>query len=381
MADLNPLKQVITAIHAAPQMVVIDFAGAGVQALAWLHSVGGSSRTVLEATDRYAAASLTESIGFEPDQFSSPQVARAMAAQAYIRACHLAAPGTPVAGIGCTAAIATDRPKRGDHRCCLAVCDAQGVASYTLTLAKGHRTRAEEENLVSFLLLKAVADGCGVKGLALPELLASEKLIEHFEPVDWLVWLLAGDIEWVAIAPDGSMRPGKTWPHIAFLSGAFNPLHDGHRQLAQTAAQKLGQDVYFELPLVNADKAPLELEEAHRRAAQFCEVGTVILTRAPLFSQKAKLFPKSVFVLGIDTVERLWQPRFYHDNPMEMYAAFKAVQEAQCRFLVAGRAQEDGHHFLTLNDIEIPAGYQDLFEQIPESNFRVDISSTTIRKG
>lgn len=41
----------ITAIHTAARPCVIEFAGAGSQALWWLHSVAGSSRTVLEATD------------------------------------------------------------------------------------------------------------------------------------------------------------------------------------------------------------------------------------------------------------------------------------------------------------------------------------------
>jgi hypothetical protein len=377
--SLDQLTETIAAIHAMPQMVVIDFAGAGSQALTWLHSEGGSSRTILEATDHYASPSLIEAIGFEPEQFASPNVARALATQAYVRACHLATPGIPVAGIGCTATIATDYAKRGDHRCCLAVCEAQRMATYALILTKGQRTRQEEENLVSSLILSAVAEVCGLKGIPALELLTSETLAKDFEPVDWLARLLAGEVGWVAISPDGRERPGKTWPGIAFLSGAFNPLHQGHRQLAQVAAQRLGRNVYFELPLVNADKGSFDIEEARRRVGQFAGLGTAILTRAPLFNQKARLFPGTVFVLGIDTVERLWQPRFYHNDPLEMYAAFNTIREAGCRFLVAGRLQDD--YFLTLPDVDIPAGYRDLFEQIPVDEFRVDVSSTTIREG
>jgi hypothetical protein len=47
------MLEFLTAIHATPHMMTMNFAGAGAQALAWLHSVGGSSRTILEATDRY----------------------------------------------------------------------------------------------------------------------------------------------------------------------------------------------------------------------------------------------------------------------------------------------------------------------------------------
>jgi nicotinic acid mononucleotide adenylyltransferase len=370
------VEKSIQAIHAAPHMVVIEFAGAGSQALAWLHGVAGSSRTILEATDRYVSTSLINLLGFEPTQFTSPQVARAMATKAYIRARQLAPPGTPVAGIGSTATIATDRAKRGDHRCCVAVCDAQGVTSYALTLTKGLRTRQQEESLVSLLILRAVAGVCGVEGLPTPTLVGEEAFVEQFEPTDLLARLLAREVGWVAVTPDDHMTTGETLSHIALLSGSFNPIHQGHRKLAEAAAKILGQDVYFELTLVNADKAQIDLGEARRRIAQFSGQATVLLTCAPLFSQKAQLFPHSVFVLGIDTVERLIQPRFYNNNPAEMLASFKAIRTAGCHFLVAGRLR--GHHFLTLQDLDLPAGYRELFEEIPD--FRMDISSTAIRE-
>ena len=61
-APLNLIQQ----IHSAGVKLVYEFTGAGSLALTWLHSVGGSSRTVLEATDRYAFASLTDLLGHPP---------------------------------------------------------------------------------------------------------------------------------------------------------------------------------------------------------------------------------------------------------------------------------------------------------------------------
>lgn len=372
---LADVEKPIEAIHAAPPMVVIEFAGAGVQALAWLHSVAGSSRTILEATDHYVAASLISCIGYQPEQFTSPEVARAMATKAYIRARELAEPGTSVAGIGSTATIATDRTKRGDHRCCVAVCDSHGVTSYALTLTKGLRNRHQEENLVSLLILRAIADVCGLSNLPQLALVGSETLVKHAEKLDWIARLLAGDVNWVMVAPDGQMTAGETLPGVALLSGSFNPLHVGHERMAQEATVMLGQPVYYELPLVNAEKAPLNTTEARRRLTQFAGWATVLLSRAPLFSQKAKIFPQTVFVLGVDTVERLIQPRFYHNSSEEMLAAFQSIRAAGCRFLVAARLH--GDNFLTLTDLQLPAGFRGLFEEIPD--FRVDISSTEIR--
>jgi len=378
-ATFNQLSQIIDAIHRSPQMVVLEFAGAGALALAWLHRVGGSSRTVLEATDRYASRSLIEAVGFTPTQFTAPDVAEAMATRAYIRAGQLVNSGTPVVGVGCTATISTDRVKWGEHRCCISVCDARGVTTYSLTLSKGLRTRDEEERLVSLMIIRAIARACQINDPLPMELTAKERVHESFEPFDLLDRLLAGQVESVLVMPDGQMLGGNRRQNLALLSGAFNPLHQGHRKLAGIAAEILQQEVYFELPLVNADKAPIaDSEAARRRIAQFEGIAPVLVTRAPLFSQKARLCPNSTFILGIDTVERLVQARFYHNSRAKMLASLEAVQAAGCHFLVAGRVRDN--HFVTLADVELPDEYRDLFREIPEDRFRVDISSTAIRQ-
>jgi len=372
------LKELIEAIHATPYFLVFEFAGAGAQALSWLHTVGGSSGTILEAADRYAASSLQELIEFEPKSVTSPSVARAMATQALLRAAKLAQAGTPILGIGCTATIATNRQKRGDHRCCVSVCDASGITTYALTLTKGVRTREQEEELVSLIVLRAIANACGLSGQPPLPLKDNEQLATTVEPVGLLERLTAEEVEIVTVTSQGHMVPARQIPNIALLSGAFNPLHQGHRRLAEVATEILGQPIYFELPVINADKAGIGPEEVRRRLEQFEDFAPLILTAAPLFLQKAEIFPHSVFILGVDTAQRLIEPRFYQHDPAKMLEALAQIRHAGCRFLVANRMQ-DGQ-FLTLRDLAIPTGFTELFEEIPTEKFRVDISSTVIRE-
>jgi len=397
----------VNAIHATPHKMVMAFAGAGAQALAWLHGVGGSSRTMLAAVDIYSDAAMREWVGFMPARFTSRRVARAMANEAhrrarrYVTANH--AQGTvtgatdPVFGLASTATIATDRAKRGDHRVAVAVRDAFGMVTYALTLEKGARDREGEEDVVSLLLLQAVADACGVLEVPDLPLTSKEQLRVTFEPSDMLAQVEAGKREMVVVREDGGIvRGGRAGtpsgagapaPHsgpYAIVSGAFHPVHEGHLGLARVASERTGLPALFELPLVNAEKAPIELLEARRRAHQFAGKGSLALTRAPLFAEKAKLFPGSVFVVGVDTAERILEPRFYDGSLPRVVAALEEVEAHGCRFLVAGREGRSGV-FRTLEDVQVPEAAKAVvgrvFEGLPEEVFRRDVSSTEIREG
>jgi nicotinamide mononucleotide (NMN) deamidase PncC len=156
------LIESIESLHGARTKLVYEFTGAGSLALYWLHSVAGSSRTVLEATDRYAKESLISLLGAEPEKFVSPQAATMMAQAAHRRAKALSQ--ETVLGVSCTATISTDRERRGQNHGWVAVTTQEATTCFGLTLQKGARTRTEEETLFSRLVLRALA-----QTLKLPE--------------------------------------------------------------------------------------------------------------------------------------------------------------------------------------------------------------------
>ena len=153
----------IARIHATDTRGVLVVTGGGVAALSWLLGVPGASRTVLEGTVPYATAALAELIGHEPAQAVSTETAEAMARAALARARHLDPHGgVPLVGVAATAALVSDRPKRGEHRAQVAVADERGVRSWSLVLDKGRRGRTAEDALVSHLVVAALADACGI---------------------------------------------------------------------------------------------------------------------------------------------------------------------------------------------------------------------------
>ncbi len=158
-------------------MAVLVVTGGGSRAVADLLTVPGASRTVLEAWAPYGERSLTEFLGTAPRQAVSVETASAMARKACERAVRLRPRAdAPVMGVACTAALATDRPRRGDHRAHVAVCADETVTTYSVTLEKGVRSREAEERAVADLVLFAVGRACGVESLACDALLPREQV-------------------------------------------------------------------------------------------------------------------------------------------------------------------------------------------------------------
>lgn len=373
---MEETRPYIEKIHATPHKAVVAVSGAGAQAVAWLLGVAGASRTVLEARVPYGRESMNSFLGFEPEQSASAQTAKDMARAAYREARSQLEDDSPPVGLACAAAIATDRPKRGEHRAYVSAWDQNGNTLYSLNLHKGLRDRAGEEEVVSRLLVHALMLLSGLEsdldlGLTPGDTLQIEKT-EHETP---LAQLLSGEAAWVVVR-GGSMVVEGAAPG-ALLPGSFSPLHLGHRGLAQAASKLTGCEVGFELSVTNVDKPALEEAEILKRLAQFKADETAVLTRAETFFKKARLFPGRTFVVGWDTAIRLVAPQYYGGDSSAMMVALAEMLAAGTRFLVAGR--EDDGTFKTLKDVPAPRGFEGLFIEVPEDQFREDISSTQLR--
>lgn len=391
---IDEIRRQVAAIHDTPPQAVIAVSGAGTAAVAWLLGVGGASRTILEVAVPYGRRAMQEFLGFEPEQSAAAATARLLARQCYRKArrqLDADGGGYPAVGLACAAAIATDRPRRGEHRAYIAAWDAAAVTTYSLRLSKGLRGRAGEEEVVSRLLLRALADACGLEADAAagPALTDGDELaVERTPHAEPLAQLLSGAARWVVADGGGGALAVEGAVPAALLPGSFNPLHPGHRELRAAAAEILGFPPAYELSAANVDKPPLTADELRRRLAAFGPGETVAVTAAATFHQKAELFPGRAFIIGWDTAVRLVAPRYYADagraaggadGETAMLAALARMWAGGAQFLVAGRL--DGGRFKTLDDVAVPAGFRPMFRTIPESLFRRDLSSTDLRHG
>ncbi len=345
--------------------------GGGSGLLAELLSVAGASATVLDAQVPYAQTALLEVLGRTPDQACSEETARALAMASFQRARRLASAEHPAPasadgsqqlfGFASTASLATDRPKRGAHRAHAALQTAASTFSFTWHF-DGDR-EAEEHELVEHLW-SALSTGLGL----------SAALTSHADrwttnaPDDWQALILGESQAWVTAAHDGAL----------LFPGAFNPLHEGHTTMLEIAEQRTGLKGAFELSVANVDKPFLDYREIETRLAQFKR--PVWLTRLPTFVEKARHFAGASFVVGIDTLLRIADARYY-GSQADLEAALVELDSLGTRFVVFGR--HVGEEFLELDDVldTVPARMAARCLGVSRSEFQNPISSTELRRG
>ena len=343
-------------LHDSPWQGVLHLTGGGAGLLAEMLGTAGASRSVLDASIPYSAASLAELLGGAPDQACSGTTARALAMTGFQRAMRLGA--TRPFGFASTAGLATDRTRRGRCRAHIAV----QTATHTLHAEFSRFSVVDDRAVQERELVEAAWDvlltALGLNG-------AQRLEVQAVEAAPGWQALVEGRLDQVSTAPhDG----------VLLFPGSFNPLHDGHRRMLAIAENRLGRQGAYELSIENPDKPLLDYFEIRARLEQFEQ--PVWLTRLPTFVEKARKFPGATFVVGTDTLKRIADPRYY-GGPRERDKQLTEMLERGVRFLVFGRLL-DGD-FQALGDQALPDPLMDACSGVDEADFRMDLSSTEIR--
>lgn len=367
----------IRQLHASPWRGSIAITGGGSGAIEQLLATPGASSTVLEATVPYSLAALSEWLGREPHRACDPTTAQAMAMRAWERSISLDEPGSDrhlLFGAACTASLATDRPKRGEHRAFVAVQTLQATTVLELRFEKERRSRSEEEQAVAHTIVAMIGHATGQKSIDLTKTPPGieTSLEEETPPVEWGEVLLKTK---PIVALQGAPLSGEE--PVCLFPGSFNPPHVGHEKIARIAAEITGRRVVYELSLTNVDKPTLDYREIRRRL-KLLGNHPIWLTTAATFIEKAQLSPNTVFAVGADTIDRIARSKYYGSSTILRDQAMGRLADTGAKFLVFGRRL--GDRFGEIKSLDLPPALRVLCEGVSEDEFRVDISSSEIRQ-
>lgn len=410
------LEQKIKELHESPWKMVLALTGGGSGALPLLLGVAGASGTILEGIVPYSNASILDFLKKTPEHYSSELTARQLAMASFQRALHL----DPVTntknllGIGATSSLASDRPKRGDHRIHIAIQSLQETWSFSLTFIKGERTRAEEEEISSLLIIFSLFHfleksgknngqqdypdlSCSTDQIHTGADLWKSLLFDHFLPGERiLVRRCVASSEWgdLLFHPLGPVR-AITWTNNNFkiyqddarnhykniFPGSFHPIHHGHLKIMEMAEQETGTIPILELSVQNVDKPSLDYLEIADRLCEIQKVKSdieVVFTQAPRFIDKSNLFPGSQFIMGADTLLRIADLSYYGGESEKYGEILHHFMANRTKFIVFARIIED--RLETVSNLPIDETLRQLCQEIPPSRFLEDISSTILRK-
>jgi nicotinamide mononucleotide (NMN) deamidase PncC len=359
--------KLIQKIHESKYRITFISSGGGTNAISSLLKVPGASNTVLESYIPYSKKSMDLFLNRKPDHYCSLNTSLSMAANAY-KKCMQIDPEYKkkyLIGISVTASLATTYTKIGDHKFYISVQTESFTKSIECLLIKGSRSREEEEQLITEYVLSLVAECCGI-----------EKNMPHHDEIP-VIYTIKAEKSWKKLLNNdvNFISSDRSTPELIF-PGSFNPLHDGHLRMRELAEKKTGMRATFEICARNADKPPLTFHEIKRTLDQFTDNDSWVMTSAGRFSEKAEMFPNSVFIIGADTLMRVFDEKFY-SNKKDMLDHIDRFNDHNINFLVFGR--KVNKKFISLRDIVIPENIKSRCTGFEEGSFRDDISSTELR--
>ena len=340
------LKSLGVSIH-----VIATGAGAGIQSRLW--EVPGASAYLSGCSFPYAQDETTELLGFSLERACSEEAAIDIASAAFMKAYRFG--GKSPVGVGLTAAVPTDRARRGANRFHTCVITESSILVESHKFAPD-RSRSTCDSSCEFHAFRLVREAMGLHHIGIGED-ASQPALARFLGRPFFT-------------RTGERLPGRPDTKAALMPGAFNPPHAGHLGIASEVERKHHLPVTFHVTANSPNKPPLTVQDMLKRAKLLRGHDALFTRGESLYIEKARRFPETPLVMGSDALLRMLDPKW---GP-EVKALLVEFSQLGTTFLVSPR------NGLTVDDCFAKTSTDCEFRfMFTELDGAWDVSSTQLR--
>lgn len=373
------------------QSIILAITGGGTEVIGSLLKYGGGSKCILEAIVPYSKeASIKLVGGKEPEHFCSRDHALDLAVVSWKRAKEYRA-DRPAMGVGSCARLGVDGERKGRvHEIWVAIQTDRETFTWHVefTTLNDLSYRETEEEACAKLIYYAIGVASDINAEAAYRtlqafLFSNEKIESCVQRGNDQAYGVFTGIRRFEIFPNPGHRLNS---QSVIFPGSFNPLHDGHINMAAAVWKKLGRETVFEICINNTDKPSIDYMRLQERMSNiFTKLkdepwfGGIMVTDRPTFLEKGRMlkaYGMTTFLVGSDTLTRINDPKYYPDRGW--HVPYQEMYSTGMSFIVCERGYANhgqmGYNF-GLTEYPIP------IISIPESFYKDSgISSTQLRK-
>lgn len=319
-------------INASGKKICMAVTGGGADWAGNFLQYTGGSKTLVEFAIPYAMEALNEYIGGKPrESYTSDSTARQMAVAAFTK-CKRLTPVENAVGIGMCCSIKRDDTDRKGRF------NGGYIAAQTLNSLKCFKFEFGEDSprenqiyMISIILDYVVALSVGIIDIETMKLfctfvasaptrsgvkISMESYPEDLKDPRELI--IASFIESSYIQDvsncfvyDGGIYNDVAMSFTTVYSGSFNPIHEGHLEIAKVTEEIVGYKPVLELSIKNFDKPDTDIKEILKRVRNIESHGlTVVITDRATYAEKSEIFFGSTFAVGADTLNRISKSDF-----------------------------------------------------------------------